>query len=161
MWPLYCTLLWIICLHFMVCWIYFLLFNTAKFKIESGFPKYSIYFDVSDVIKSKSVSCEADHGIHWVQNYCQGLFVAVWVWRVLPPVLTNYCLFKGANRNFSWVMLGGRIFCGTWWSHCSDSQKKGRVGSWDDSNILRLAFRAVHYLNRVQIGLRCVGRQVC
>lgn len=27
--------------------------------------------------------------------------------------------------------------------------------------ILRLALRAVHYLNRVQIRLMCVGRQVC
>ena len=96
---------------------YFSFLNIAKFKLNLDVKTFNILWR-QWCHKSKSVTCEADHGIHWVQNYyCQGLFVAVWVWTVKGPVLTNYCLFRGANRNFSWVMIVHEDFLWSLGSH--------------------------------------------
>ena len=78
-------------LHFMVCWtINFLLFNISSSNWIRMSKKFNLLWRQCCHHKSKSVSCEADHGIHWVQNYCQGLFVAVWVWRVSSWQITVY-----------------------------------------------------------------------
>ena len=95
-------------LHLIECWINSFALNfwiLPSSKLNLDVKTFNILWR-QWCHQSKSVSCEADHGIHWVQNYCQGLFVAVWVWRVSSWQITVYSKEPTGISVESWLAGG-------------------------------------------------------